>query len=201
MAWLMIWRRKYNLTAEAISKKLREKIGEDVEPGSVEEYLARKGAPFVSGPGQPQPDLPASGTIAGQFSAAMERDIELALLSQLDSLGLQLFVDENGHSGQQYPAGEFGRIDLLTVDRSGDFVVIELKREDVPRATIGQIAGYIAFVKKNLATPEGRSVVGWILARPSSLQEDRILEESANAIGISVKWYSVRLELLDGSPV
>jgi RecB family endonuclease NucS len=89
----------------------------------------------------------------------------------------------------------------LTVDRNGDFVVIELKRDDVPRATIGQIAGYIAFVKKHLATSDGRSVDGWILARPSSLQDDRVLEESANAVGISVKWYSVRLELLEGSPL
>jgi hypothetical protein len=200
MAWLMIWRPKYDLTTEAISKKLREKIGEEVEPASIEEYLTTKGAPYVSESGQPEADTPAPGTIAGQFSAAMERDIELALLSQLDSLGLQMFVDENGRHGQQYPVGEFGRIDLLTVNGNGDFVVIELKRYDAPRATIGQIAGYIAFVKKKLSTSEDRSVIGWILARPSSLQEDRILEDSANAVDISVKWYSVRLELLEGSP-
>ena len=76
--------------------------------------------------------------------------------------------------------------------------MIELKRDDAPRATIGQIAGYIAFVKKILAKPKGRSVVGWILARPSSPTEDRVLEESANAVGIVVKWYSMRLEFLEG---
>ena len=169
-AWLTIWRRKYGFTAEDISRKLREKKGEAVDPASIETYLSSKG---VLPPPSDGTDvgLPAAmGPVA--FSNAMERDIESALLSQLDSLGLQLFVDESGRNGQQYPAGEFGRIDILTTDSNGDFVVLELKRDDTPRATIGQIAGYIAFVKKNIAKPKGRSVAGWILARPSSPAED-----------------------------
>jgi hypothetical protein len=100
MAWLMIWRRKYGLSADAISKKLREKIGEDVEPRSIEEYLATKGASYMPESGPAQPEGPAPNVIGGQFSAAIERDIELALVSQLDSLGLQLFVDQDGRHGQ-----------------------------------------------------------------------------------------------------
>jgi RecB family endonuclease NucS len=135
----------------------------------------------------------------GGFSEAMEKDIEQALVSQLDSLGLQLFIDEDGRSGQQYPAGDHGRIDVLANDSKGDFVVIELKR-DAPRATIGQVAGYIAFVRKHLAKPAGRSAFGWILARPASSVDDRLLEEAADAVGIQVKWYRVRVELLPDPP-
>jgi hypothetical protein len=170
-AWLTIWRRKHGLTSDEICRKLREKKGADIDPATLDEYLLGKGV-------------------------RMHEDIEFALVLQLDSLGLRLFVDESGRSGQQYPAAEFGRIDLLTIDSNGDFVVIELKRDDAPRATIGQIAGYIAFVKRNLAKSRGHSVVGWILARPSAPSEDRVLEESADAVGILVKWYDVRLEFL-----
>jgi RecB family endonuclease NucS len=120
----------------------------------------------------------------------MERDIEQALVSQLDSLGLRLFTDQDGHSGQQYPTGDYGRIDLLANGPNGDFAVIELKRE-TPRATIGQLAGYLAYVCKHLAKPAGRSVVGWTLARPSFTADNRLLEEAAEAVGIRVKWYRV----------
>jgi hypothetical protein len=195
-AWISIWRRKYGFSAEDICKKISEKFGEDVDPVSVEHYLHSKGvlpAPAVS-----QGAEPVIPTANFNFPNAIERDIESALVSQLDSLGLRLFVDEKGRNGQQYPAGEFGRIDLITTDMSGDFVVIELKREDVPRATIGQIAGYIAFVRKNIAKPEGHSVVGWIMARPSSPAEDSILQESADAVGILVKWYDLKLTFLEG---
>jgi hypothetical protein len=196
-AWLSIGPQKYNWSVDDVCKKVREKTGEDVDPTSVAEYLQSKGLSPVrtSADSEVEVRLPAS---SGQFSSAMERDIELALVTQLDTLGLRLFVDEAGRDGQQYPAGEFGRIDLLTTDLHGDLVVVELKREDTPRDTIGQVAGYIAFVRKNLAQPKGQKVVGWILARPSSPRDDRILEEAAEAVGIFVKWYWVRVELLDG---
>jgi hypothetical protein len=192
MAWVTIWRKKYRLSSDDIAKKLH-KMGYDVDPISLEEYFQNKGMlPDPDEPGAvPPPQAPL-----GQFITAMERDIETVLLSQLGSLGLTLYVAENGRNGQQYPAGEFGRIDLLTLDSNKDFVVIELKRDDAPRAVIGQIAGYIAFVKKTLATPKGNSVVGWIVARPSSPADDRVLEESAEAVGLRVKWYWMRLEFL-----
>jgi len=53
------------------------------------------------------------------------------------------------------------------------------ENEEPPRDTIGQIAGYIAFVKKNVPKAKGHKVVGWIMARPSSQADDQILEEAA----------------------
>ncbi len=174
-----------------LSRNCGKKTGEDVDPASVVEYLQRNDLPV-------HPVSEAATSPSADFSEAMERDIELALVSQLDTLGLRLFIDQDGRSGQQHAAGEFGRIDIVATDANGDFVVIELKREAL-RVAIGQLAGYIAYVRKHLAKPAGRSAVGWILARPSSSVDDRLLEEAAEAVGIQVRWYRVRVELLGGS--
>jgi len=145
----------------------------------------------------PQADEPADPLAKGlPSSGAREHDMD-ALLLQLESLGLRLFVDDTGRHGRQFPAGEFGRIDLLATDSNGNFVVIDFKGEESPCATIGQMAGYMAFVKKNLAKTGGHSVNGWILARPSFSSDDGVLEEAAEAVGLMVKWYWVRLEFLE----
>lgn len=59
------------------------------------------------------------------------------------------------------------------------------------------MAGYMAFVKKHLAKAKANSVGGWILARPSMSSDDSVLEEAAEAVGIQVKWYFLRLEFLE----
>ena len=69
-----------------------------------------------------------------------------------------------GQSGRQFPAGPWS-IDFLCVDnKSGDFVVIELKRGQTSDATIGQIARYMSYLKKNLAKSE-QGVQGVIVAK------------------------------------
>jgi hypothetical protein len=190
-AWIgTIGPRDHNWTVADIILELQAKTGEQVDPASVEAYLSQNQLPIRQ--------ATASPPTTGQFSSAMERDIEIALVSQLDTLGLTLFVDQDGRSGKQYPAGEHGQIDVLALDSNENFVVIELKRE-APRATIGQLAGYIAFVRNNLAKPRGRSAVGWIIARRSSPVDDRLLEEAAEAVGMHVRWYRVRLEFTETS--
>ena len=57
-----------------------------------------------------------------------------------------------------------GEIDILCIDRQGDFVVIELKRHKAPDKVVSQIDRYIAWVKQNLAHP-GQRVKGLIIAR------------------------------------
>jgi hypothetical protein len=46
VAWLKIWRQRYGLSAEDICKKLREKLGEDIDAVSVETYLVDRGAVY-----------------------------------------------------------------------------------------------------------------------------------------------------------
>jgi hypothetical protein len=72
--------------------------------------------------------------------------------------------DENGKpTGVRYRTSA-GEIDILCIDRRGNFVVIELKRHKAPDRVVSQIDRYIAWVKKNLAQPE-QQVKGLIIAR------------------------------------
>lgn len=98
-----------------------------------------------------------------------EKEIEDALVSNLHLLGLygwdlELFNDPvTGVSGQQYHI-ETGIIDVLCVDRrTGQYVVIEIKRDRATRQTFGQICGYVGWVHEKLA--HGDNVTGLVLSR------------------------------------
>jgi len=67
-------------------------------------------------------------------------------------------------TGRQFPAGTWS-IDFLCTDkRTGEFVVIELKRGKSSDSTVGQILRYIGWVKDNLAQPNAM-VRGIIIAK------------------------------------
>lgn len=63
--------------------------------------------------------------------------------------------------GRQYPT-TVGPIDLLGRDKSGQYVVIELKRGRSADKVFGQLSRYMGWVRRNLA--EGEDVVGVIVA-------------------------------------
>ena len=93
---------------------------------------------------------------------AYEKHLQDYLIKNLGSLepGLKLYEDE-GFTGVEFPVG--GRfIDVLAVDKKGDFVVIELKVSRGYDRTIGQILRYMGWVQKNLAGD--KHVRGMIIA-------------------------------------
>lgn len=72
---------------------------------------------------------------------------------------LRLYRDPSGRSGREYPTA-VGPIDILAVDDSGNFFVIELKLDRGPDRVLGQLARYMGWVKANLALrSEVRGVV------------------------------------------
>lgn len=82
---------------------------------------------------------------------AFERDLKNYLAKNLHVLefGLTLYQEE-GISGIEFPVG--GRfIDILAIDKTGGYVVVELKVSRGYDRTVGQLLRYMAWVRKNLA--------------------------------------------------
>lgn len=103
---------------------------------------------------------------------AYESDLRdyLAKNLQIIEPGLRLY-EEEGITGVEFPVG--GRfIDILAVDRNGDFVVIELKVSRAYDRVIGQLLRYVGWIQKNQAEID-QKVRGAIVAR--KITEDLIL--------------------------
>lgn len=111
--------------------------------------------------------------LAGSTQFALEKDLQRYLADNLQIIepGLSLFQDED-ISGFEYPAGGGRRIDILAKDKSGNFVVLELKVEKGYDRVVGQLLRYVNWVRKELAEP-GQQVRGIIVCR--TMSEDLIL--------------------------
>ena len=89
----------------------------------------------------------------GQFIRYAERDFkkenqEEVLEFWLEHNPAYILEDENVLIiGRQVPTNLGSIIDLLGIDREGNVVVIELKRDRTPRETIAQILEYASFVE------------------------------------------------------
>jgi hypothetical protein len=84
-------------------------------------------------------------------SISFEKDLEEHIAKNLNQIEQGLSLYKKGKkTGRQF-AIDFGFIDLLTKDKNGDFVVIELKVGKATYEVIGQILSYIGWVRQNLA--------------------------------------------------
>lgn len=102
--------------------------------------------------------------IAGSSEFAYEHDLRdyLARNLHLVQPGLKLY-EEDGITGVEFPVG--GRfIDILAVDSTGNYVVIELKVSKGYDRTVGQLLRYIGWIKKHHAET-GKAVRGAIVAK------------------------------------
>lgn len=98
---------------------------------------------------------------------AYEDDLRDYLAQNLHLIesGLVLYTDE-GISGIEFPVG--GRfVDILAVDSTGGYVVIELKVSRGYDRVIGQLLRYIGWIEKHHAEP-GQKVRGVIVAKEVS---------------------------------
>jgi Holliday junction resolvase-like predicted endonuclease len=98
---------------------------------------------------------------------ALEKHLEDFLVRNWEATELgkkyELIEREGDVVSPQYRT-EVGIIDLLVRDKETKrFVVIELKKEQTSDVTVGQVARYMGWVKKNLA--DGHEVSGIIIAR------------------------------------
>ena len=94
----------------------------------------------------------------------MEKQLEDFIISNWELSGFGetlelLFSDDGVLISQQYRTS-IGPIDILARDRdTGDYVVIELKRNQTSDDTVGQVQRYMGWVKKELGNPGVRGII------------------------------------------
>lgn len=130
--------------------------------------------------------------IEQEVTFGLERDLEEYISRNLEQLeeGLRLY-SADGLSGRQYST-DVGRIDLLAVDKEGNSVVIELKAGLATDRVVGQVLGYMRYVRKNLA--KGKDVRGIIVADDF---DERLKYAVAEIPKLKLKRYLVKFEFRD----
>lgn len=110
-------------------------------------------------------DEEAAESIQSSSEFLLERDLQRFLAENLGCIepGLKLYEDD-GLRGIEFEAGGGRRIDILAVDKSGAFVVLELKVSRGYDRVVGQLLRYINWVRMELADP-GQHVRGIIICR------------------------------------
>ena len=127
-----------------------------------------------------------------EATISLERDLEEYIIRDLNQIepGLVLYSNE-GITGRQYNT-EVGRIDILALDKKGDLVVIELKAGTANHSVIGQILGYISWIRQNIS--QGKNVRGIIIADDF---DKRVKYASSELSNITLKKYEVSFKIKD----
>jgi RecB family endonuclease NucS len=76
-------------------------------------------------------------------SEHLESELENWIIERPDLLGDDLFVISKQKSVQGV-----GRLDLIAIQPDGQLVIVELKRDKAPRATVAQALDYAAWLDK-----------------------------------------------------
>ena len=131
-----------------------------------------------------------------QSQFVLEKYLEEFIVSNFKSIfgsSLEIFADEEGAHGQQYPT-EIGVIDILAWNNAKkSYVVIELKKGRPSDQVVGQVLRYMGWVKANLCK-SGQSVRGLVICR----EPDQRLNYAVSMLqNVGVKYYRVAFELRD----
>ena len=135
---------------------------------------------------------PNDFSLAKEAVISLEKDMEDYIIKNLVSLedGLKLY-SHNATSGRQWNT-DAGIIDILAIDKDNNLVVIELKIGKAKDSVIGQILGYISWVKNNIA--EDQEVRGIIIAEEF---DKRVLYAADNIPYLQLKSYRVNFSFQD----
>ena len=96
----------------------------------------------------------------------LEQYLEDLLAEQWDTLP---WADQLEYIDRQVVCGTLGRIDILARNRTGgEYVVIELKRDQGDDEVVGQVSRYMGWIKQRRADQEGVGVRGIIVAHKAT---------------------------------
>ncbi|MCX6821929.1 MAG: PDDEXK nuclease domain-containing protein [Candidatus Aenigmarchaeota archaeon] len=148
-------------------------------------------------------ETPEQQTDEQKTELYLEKYLEEIIVRNFNALfkgELELYTDEEGNIGQQYPVignegRQIGRIDILTKNpKSNDFVVIELKKGRDAGEVVGQLLGYMGWVKDNLCEKD-QGVKGLIICK----DKDERLNNTVKMVNnfINIKYYNLDLKLKD----
>ena len=99
-------------------------------------------------------------TAGPNYSVALEKYLEDLIVDQWASLP---WASQLEYLDRQVTCGDIGNLDILARDRvSGDFVVIELKKDKPERQVVGQLSSYMGWIGEHRAS--GVGVRGIIVA-------------------------------------
>lgn len=108
---------------------------------------------------------------------------------EIDGKRLSVYIDPSERDGVEYST-DVGRIDILAIDKSGNFYVFELKQGRSPDQAIGQLARYMGWVKNTVG--KGRSVNGVIVAKTIT---DKLRYAASVVPNVSLYEYEVSFKL------
>jgi RecB family endonuclease NucS len=125
-------------------------------------------------------------------SISLERDLEEYLVRNLGQLeaGLKLY-SKGSTTGRQFNT-DTGKVDILASDRTGDFVVIELKAGIANSAALGQVLAYMSWVRQHIA--QGKEVRGIIIADDFDTKLKHAVHETPS---VCLKKYEVSFTFAD----
>ena len=119
----------------------------------------------------------------------LERDLQKFLSRNLEQIEKGL-NSNTGYQLEEYSM-DLGRIDLLCKDSQDNWVVIELKADWAGDDAVGQIMGYMNWVKENL--PNGENVRGIIVCKNTT---GRVKAAIKWVPSLSVKQFTLKFEII-----
>jgi hypothetical protein len=154
----------------------------DVLPGlpPTGDRFSHAAASIIADTEVPPPTLPEAQL------ALLERDLQRLLSRNLDRIekGLRPQAD---YQLEEFPC-DVGRLDFLCKDSDDNWVVVELKADWVGDDAVGQILGYMSWVKDNLPVAEGSRVRGILVGRRTS---GRVKAAIRLFPGLSIKQFTL----------
>ncbi|MGH7650545.1 MAG: endonuclease NucS domain-containing protein [Gemmatimonadaceae bacterium] len=150
-----------------------------------EDFLAGH---LADGADEASDEVPSEDSLEFALEAHL-RDFLARNLERVEQ-GLRLY-DNKGTRGVEF-AVDGGRIDLLTIDRAGKYVVIELKLSQGRTKALGQLLYYMGWVDKHLGNGPSRGI---IIASEIS---DELATAVARVPGVSASKYRMTFSIEPG---
>ena len=169
-----------------------------ISPYNLSKFLYRKlkdqWKPTESKTVEPPEDSDEPEYTESESTFYMEKELENFLISNWDKTELSKeheLIEEDGELvSQQYPT-DIGKIDILVKEKkTGQYVVIELKKDQTSDITIGQLARYMGWIEENKS--KGVRTKGIIIA---SAYDDKLYYALKKVKDVEVYTYQVNFKL------